>query len=156
MANFYIGIDPGASGAIALIDDSQKIYLLEDYPGNEVLASSIIRGIFNKWSNFDGLYAAIEKAHAMPKQGVKSMFSFGMNYGSWLGIISAFEIPVITITPHQWQKGVISKAQDKKPSIAAASRMFPQAILTGPRGGKKDGRADALLIADFCRRQHMK
>ena len=91
----------------------------------------------------------------MPKQCVVSMFKFGMNYGIWKGMLASFEIPFIEITPKTWQKGVISKAQDKKPALAAAGRMFPTAELTGPRGGGKDGRADALLIADFCRRQFL-
>jgi len=89
----------------------------------------------------------------MPKQGVASTFKFGTNYGIWRGILAAFEIPFYTVGVHQWQKGVIQKAQDKKPALAAASRLFPTAELYGPRGGGKDGRADALLIAHWCRRQ---
>jgi len=152
MSNLFIGIDPGASGAIAVINIERKIILLQDWPGNEVSAASYIRDVYNNKGK-SSISAVIEKAHAMPKQGVKSMFSFGMNYGIYLGILSTLGIPYITITPRIWQKGVISKAQDKKPALAAAQRMFPNAVLVGPRGGKRDGRADALLIADFCRRQ---
>lgn len=154
MGDLFVGIDPGASGAIAVIDSNREVILLQDWPGNEVVAASFLRDICEKKGSRN-ISAVIEKAHAMPKQGVKSMFSFGMNYGSWLGILASFEINFITITPKMWQKGVISKAQDKKPALAAAQRMFPTAKLTGPRGGRKDGRADALLIADFCRRQYI-
>lgn len=148
--NYYIGIDPGASGAIAVIDDSQNVIMLQDWPGNEIAAAQLLRG----WTTNRNIFAAIEKGQSMPKQGVRSMFSFGINCGIWKGILASFEIPFREITPRTWQKGVISKAQDKKPALAAAQRMFPSAEVTGPRGGAKDGRADALLIADWCRRQY--
>ena len=151
MSNLYIGIDPGASGAIAVINSNQDIYLLKDWPGDEVQAAKIVESIFSEGYGGE-IRAAIEKAHAMPKQGVSSTFKFGMNYGMWKGILASHGIPFREITPKTWQKGVIAKAQDKKPAVAAAARMFPTAELYGPRGGKKDGRADALLIADWVRR----
>ena len=162
MSNLYIGIDPGKSGAIAVIDDNQNIILLRDWPDNEIAAANIIRNLIKEYpDHYAGSYgqsikAAIERAQAMPKQGVRSMFVFGTNYGIWQGILAAFQIPFIIPTPQAWQKGVISKAKDKKPALAAASRMFPTAELYGPRGGGKDGRADALLIADFLRRRSLK
>lgn len=152
--SLFIGIDPGASGAIALIDEKQNIILLEDWPNSEILAANIIANI-SEYKNNNDIFAAIEKAHSMPKQGVRSMFSFGQNYGIWKGILAANSISFREITPSTWQKGVISKAQDKKPSLAAASRIFPTAELYGPKGGAKDGRADALLIADWIRRQYI-
>ena len=148
--NLFIGIDPGANGAVAVISREQEIILLQDYPGNEVAAANLLRGVSEQ-----NVFAAIEKAQAMPKQGVRSMFKFGTNYGVWKGILATLGIPFREITPRTWQKGVIAKAQDKKPAVAAAARMFPKAELYGPRGGKKDGRADALLIADWCRRQYV-
>jgi hypothetical protein len=150
----FIGIDPGASGAIAIITQSCKIIGLHDWPGNEKGAADLIANIKDN-CKFYGypLYAALEKVHSMPGQGVSSTFKFGTNYGIWLGILSYAEIPFRLVTPQAWQKGVIAKAQDKQPCIDAACRLFPNAELWGPRGGKKDGRADALLIADWCRRE---
>lgn len=152
--DLYIGIDPGANGAIAVIDPKQEIFMLQDWPGDETQAAKLMDKLFSKGTT-GNLYAAIEKAQAMPKQGVVSMFKFGQNYGIWKGMLAAYGIPFREITPRTWQKGVISKAQDKKPAVAAAGRLFPTAELYGPRGGKKDGRADALLIADWMRRQYV-
>ena len=39
-----------------------------------------------------------------------------------------------------------------KQSYAIASQLFPEAKLLGPRGGLRDGRCDALLIAEWGRR----
>ena len=154
MSNWaFIGIDPGQSGAIAIVSNNQKILLLEDWPGDEVQAAKIVRGTI-VWAEGLQIRAAIEKVSAMPKQGVSSTFKFGCNFGIWKGILASFEIPFLEVRPQAWMKGVVSKKQDgKASSIAAAGRMFPAAELLGPRGGKKDGRADALLIANFCRLQ---
>jgi len=168
----FMGIDPGQTGAIALIDKKQEVYLLRDYPGDEVAAAEIVSEIIGRFGMEyrSRLFAALEKVHAMgmpgkpcpvckrrPAQGVTSTFKFGMNFGIWKGILAAFSIPFILPAPQTWQKGIIAKAQDKSPAVAAAARMFPsiKTQLYGPRGGKKDGRADALLIADYCRRQYL-
>lgn len=154
----YIGIDPGKTGAIAALDDNQKILLLKDWPEDEFGAVVLVMKIFDMAASDKSLplaKAAIERAQSMPKQGVRSMFTYGTNYGIWRGILAAFGVPFLLPTPQQWQKGVVSKAEDKKPALAAARRMFPGAELVGPRGGGKDGRADALLIADWCRRTNL-
>jgi len=148
----FIGIDPGAIGAIAFIDPLQNIIQLRDWPGDELQAAQIV--ILGKLMCGDSnLKGAIEKVHSMPGQGVRSMFSFGTNFGIWRGILATLEIPFLLPAPQTWQKGILHKAQDQQPKLAAAGRMFPGAELYGPRGGGKDGRADALLIADWCRRQ---
>ena len=153
MKTYYLGIDPGAAGAVAVIDSNLIVFALYDFPGDEIQAARVIRTIKQ---DYPGITAAIERVSAMPKQGVVSMFKFGTNYGVWKGILAALGISFKEVPPKTWQKGVISKAQDKKPAMAAAGRLFPTAVLTGPRGGAKDGRADALLIAYWCMRQHVK
>jgi len=161
--HLYIGIDPGVSGAIAAIDQKQNVLLLKDWPGDEIGAADIIRKLVRDYDA--DIKAALEKAQAVPGQATitkgkfgggpspRSQFKFGTNFGIWRGVLAAFQIPFGLPHPKTWQKGVLAKAQDKKPAMAAASRMFPKAEIYGPRGGKKDGRADALLIADWCRRQ---
>lgn len=156
MSRYFIGIDPGKSGAIAIIDSSGEIVIVKDWPGDEIQTARFIRDMLNILESDNiKVSAALEKVSAMPKQGVRSMFTFGCNYGIWKGILASFQIPFQEVTPQKWQKGVVSKKQDgKKASVAAAGRMFPSAELHGPRGGAKDGRADALLIADWARRNY--
>lgn len=149
----FLGIDPGQTGALAVINNDRSVLLLEDWPGDERQAALLISTATVIDVNGD-LTCAIEKVSAMPGQGVTSMFKFGQNFGIWLGILAAFQIPFELVRPQKWQKGIISKAMDKKPAIAAAGRLFPRAEITGPRGGGKDGRADALLIAYYCMRQY--
>ena len=137
-----------------MIDEINDIIVLSDWPGDEIGAAAIVREITMKAEYHKSiLLGAIERVHSMPQQGVASTFKFGTNYGIWRGILAAFEMPFYTVGVQQWQKGVIQKAQDKKPALAAAARLFPSAELYGPRGGGKHGRSDALLIAHWCRRQ---
>jgi hypothetical protein len=152
----FIGVDPGKKGAIAVINSKRDVILLDDYPGNVMACVKILDKIAKMGFKSDRTYAAIEKVHAMPKQGVTSMFSFGENFGAWQGIIAMSKYSLDLPRPQQWSKGVVSKKNNSKsPSVDAAARMFPTTCLYGPRGGAKDGRAEALLIADWLRRQYI-
>ena len=154
-----IGIDPGKKGCLVIIGDMDIQGTFFDWPKNDDIQTyfdNIAGYIENElqWKTI-GL-AAIERVHAMPKQGVSSMFSFGMNYGMWLAFLSIYHIPFITVPPQTWMKGLISKADgvDTKAQVyTAAKRLFPHATLTGPKGGRLDGRADALMIAYYARQR---
>lgn len=147
----YIGIDPGKTGAAALISD-EGTHEIIDYPRNPSLIVDTFRG----WKvNHEIVMCALEKVGARPGQGVTSMFTFGRNLGVWEGIISAFSIPFMMPTPRQWQKGIIDMKAGGDPktrSLNTARRLFPDAELSR----KKDhGRADALLLAFWAKRQWM-
>lgn len=144
----WIGIDPGKSGAIALIHRDGQI--VEDWPGD---AAGAVELLLTWRVEFNIELAALESVHAMPGQGVKSTFSFGQNLGQWQGILAALSIPHVMPRPQEWQKGQVSPsdgADAKARSMAVARRLFPDAELDR----KKDhGRADALLLAWWARRQ---
>ena len=144
----YLGIDPGKSGAAALITPSGVF--TQDWRDGPLSA-----GTLKDWNFFYGIhFAAIEKVHAMPKQGVTSSFTFGANFGWWQGLLDGMSIPYVLVRPQEWQKGIVPKKDSlsSKPSFTVARRLFPDAELLGPRGAELDGRADALLIADWLRR----
>ena len=151
----YIGIDPGQQGAIGVIDAEGKFLDVKDWPGDEVNAARLVIAIV-KDIKIDDTLAAIEYVHSYSEQGVASVFKFGTNFGIWRGILAAYKVPFVLVTPQKWQKGLITKPDKQlgkaKGHCAAASRLFPTAPLYGPRGGSKDGRADALMIADWRRR----
>lgn len=146
----FVGIDPGKGGAFCLLAKNGSVRFF-DFPkdGN----------LYHYWRRLDAVINAnnvqlciLEKVHAMPKQGVSSMFSFGMNFGIWQGFLIGWGIPFQLVAPQTWQKGLLSKSDgtDPKKRVGmAASRLFPHAELTGPKGGFKDGRADALMMAYY-------
>lgn len=148
----FIGIDPGKSGAIAFLDNRQRI-LIYDFP--DQTAVTTLRSIA-EYRTTGRVNAVIEKVSARPGQGVVSMFRFGTNYGEWIGRLTALGIPYDLVVPQKWQKAVMDSGRQKdkkKASLERARRLFPQAQSLLTR--KKDhNRADALLIAEYCRRQY--
>ena len=83
----------------------------------------------------------------MPKQGVASSFKFGVSYGLLRMALIASGIPWEEITPNQWQKalGCLSRG-DKNTTKARSQQLFPRIKVT-------HAVADALLLAEFCRRK---
>jgi crossover junction endodeoxyribonuclease RuvC len=149
---YYIGIDPGQSGAVAVLDSKHGYIDVLDWPGDEILVAKLVCAIRCQIETLKySLVAALEDVHAMPKQGVSSTFKFGSNFGIWRGILAAYGIPFQLVKPRTWQTGIIRKADGKQASLAVARRMFPKAEL---HLKKHHGRADALLIAHWLRQQH--
>lgn len=144
---FYIGIDPGKSGGIAIIDS--RVTFTRPMPSSE-------RGIWEVIAVEDNshTFAVIEKVHAMPKQGVTSMFTFGVGYGGLRMALIAAGIPFEEVTPQKWQKsfGMVRKKSElnsvwKRRLMAKAQQLFPLVDVTLKT-------ADALLIAEYARRTY--
>lgn len=144
---YFMGIDPGKKGAVGVIGDVVGTW---DCPKGIPEMSYLIHAILGEYGMPE--FAALEKVGAMPGQGVKSMFSFGENFGAWQGILATTKIPFCSPRPKEWMKGVIPPKADKAKHVEVAQRQFPGVKFVGPKGGKKDGWADALLIARYAQR----
>ena len=138
----YIGIDPGKTGAVAILDDKGNYINVLDF-GQEGLMSTLI--------DYAPVvkFAYLEKVHSMPGQGVVSTFSFGENFGWWQGVLGSLGIPYATIRPQDWMKkySLQKSSASDKPGLEVARKLFPEAPL---RLKKHHNRADALLIARAC------
>jgi len=160
----YVGIDPGLSGAVAVIDHKGNMVALDDTPTltvkkakghKRVYVESQMVSILERLSKNVRL-VGIENVHAMPGQGVTSMFSMGSGFGLWLGILAALRMPYEKIEPAKWKREMgITSGSDKSASIVCASHLFPTASFRKDRGrvDTMDGRADALLLAEWLRRK---
>jgi len=146
---YFLGIDPGKSGASAIIDEEHQIIYVRLW-GEQNLAhiAKVYKGRI--------VYAVLEKVHSMPKQGVKSMFTFGTNFGMWQGMLLSNLIPFDLIIPTRWMKMVLDSG-NRKPEhrFQYALHHWPDAPLLGPRGAKRIGIADALCIAECARRIYL-
>jgi len=140
----YIGIDPGKNGGIAILADGLSPWAVK-MPETERDVWDTIRAL-RSWSDKTAI-AAIEKVHAMPGQGVTSMFTFGQGYGALRMALIAAGISFREVTPQAWQKalGCMTKG-DKNASKAKAQELFPSLKIT-------HAIADALLLAEWLRRQ---
>ena len=150
MIPIYIGIDPGKTGGIALICDGYE----EVYPA-PVSGSDYLEAEMRMRIPTGNVRAAIEKQQSMPKQGVSSTFKTGEGYGLWRGILVGLGVPYEIVTPQTWRKAMnLPAGSDKAASVVLAQRLFPSLSdkLVGPKGGIRDGLAEALLIAEYRRR----
>jgi Holliday junction resolvasome RuvABC endonuclease subunit len=142
----YIGIDPGKSGSIAAIvehGESQYIHWLKNAETEQDLSQWVWQLLGDKPEDH---FAYIENVHSTPQMGVTSAFTFGDSLGFLRGLLTAHQIPFEKVTPQKWQKvmGCLSKS-DKNVTKAAAQRLFPREKIT-------HANADALLLAEYCRR----
>lgn len=149
---YYIGIDPGKSGACAIIHLGRDVgremeaFLWDD------------RAFIDKMSliahSGEQRIACVEKVGAMPGQGVTSMFSFGKSAGFIEGVLCALAIPYQLVPPRVWKKAY-SLGSDKGQSVSVCQRLFPEvSLLPTPRCHKpSDGMAEALLMAHYAERR---
>jgi len=147
---YYMGIDPGASGAVAVLFEGVNQPETFDFSKDLSQVAAAIRSAlgFNILDE-DKMVAYVERVHSMPKQGVASSFSFGASFGAICGILAFAKVPYELVTPSKWKKDM-GLSSDKAEALAMARRLFPAASLER----KKDiGRAEALLIAEWGRRQ---
>ncbi len=148
-----VGIDPGASGAVAFFDPQEGTLEIVDMPVMEVersgkskreINATLLTSIIDKQSTSTTV-AWLEKVGAMPGQGVSSMFQFGRSVGMVEGVLAAMYLPINYVTPQRWQKEVGVRG-GKDGARLRAIELFPKHAHLFARK-KDDGRADAALIA---------
>ena len=154
----FVGIDPGLSGAVALWDTDHKRLRVWDMPvlkirGKSVLNEPILADTLSSLTVWPDVQVFVEQVHAMPRQGVTSMFSFGMSYGIVKGILAALDLPTTYVTPQVWQRRMGVPAGGKNASRLRVLQLFPQHAALFERV-RDNGRSDAALIALFGSCQH--
>lgn len=150
---YAIGIDPGATGAVVVLDIWTKcVVRVFDWNGNPDDVASELRG-------FGDSFAVIERQQYMAKgghvQGAKSAFSLGENYGTWKGILAGLRIEYQTVPPQAWQRYAFGSGavcgDTKERSLVRAKQLLPDLELV-PYGARTPhhGRSDAGLIALYA------
>ena len=155
--NLYIGIDPGKTGGIAILQDN-KIYITPMLlAGKDLDVSAIARWIIDNGiiigQSRENICACIEKVHSMPKQGVASSFKFGFVTGVMHGIIRTLGIPLHLVTPQAWKKEILAGTpKDKDAAIDFCRRIYPEVNLLATERSRvpHSGMADALCIARYA------
>lgn len=141
-----IGIDPGKSGAVAVVDETRT----------EVELYRFSKGDNSTFWRFlalhEGSPAFVEKVHASPQMGVTSSFKFGKSFGSIEMAVIAAGLEVEFVTPQKWQKAIglktigggfgASDTEKKNRNKELAQKLFPAIKVT-------HAIADALLIAEY-------
>lgn len=153
MSKRYIGIDAGSKGAIAIINEGDSIDFI-DLDNN-------IEGYVQLTTNRNhsiNTYVMVEDVCGRPGQSCQSNTTFMKlaGYAEMLGCYLSYPNGAFgKVKPQVWKKyfGLITKGltktQKKHLSIDLAKKLYPSVadMLTA----SKDGRAEALLIARYCK-----
>lgn len=145
----YMGVDPGGSGGVAVI--CGKEITIKSMPDTEQDVWNWIRGFQTV-----GLFATIEKVGGFigKNQPGSAMFKFGQSYGSLRMALIAASIPFEEVVPQTWQKGLsIPKKTDKESKTQWKNRLKAKAQQLFPKEKITLATADAILIAEYCRRK---
>lgn len=145
-----IGIDPGLTGAVGILQDGHFVGV-EDIPTilkgtgsvkQEVDPAGLIRLLRDRCLDSD-VEVALERVNAMPGQGVSSVFSLGDSFGCIRACVAAVRLPLNYVSPVTWKKH-FKLTSEKEMSRALAIRLFPEAPINLK---KHSDRAEALLMA---------
>lgn len=167
----FIGIDPGITGAVAVIAGSRIVF--HDSPVVQVKVGERIKNqidphgctmLLKRYLDpGQDVMAIIEKVAPMPSfkvqrkgeepkgqsMGATSAFNFGRDFGLWIGVCAALGISYELVPPQTWKRKMMAGISGGKDAgRMRALQLYPQ--VSGELARKKDhGRADALLLARF-------
>lgn len=152
--DYYCGIDPGLTGAIAFWRPSDNDLHIFDMPTTtrtiggskkERIDVAALGNLFDDWRSRI-LGAVIEDVSASPQMGVSSAFNFGESAGIAKMAVAANIIPMALVKPAKW-KGDLRLNSDKNRSREVATQITNRADLFARK--KDDGRAEAYLLAFY-------
>lgn len=152
----HVGIDPGITGAIVILDDDGKLIAAMRTP---------VYGTGRKEYDVQAMIAClegalgtkcrgtIEKVGATPRDGKVGAFNFGRGYGLWQGLMAALGLGYEEVPPQRWQSRMLA-GQPRGPKVKESAVKVAKALWPSlPIRVKADwGIADAALIAEYGRR----
>lgn len=162
---YILGIDPGLSGALAVVEIATlRLVEIKRMPVSVVRKQNRLNGadlaawldIQHKGPHEDCnwraiRFAYIEDVHSRPRQA--GQFQFGLNTGILHGLLYANFIPFATVSPMKWKAafgikrtGEETKADKKSEAREIAMQLWPDMAHEFKRV-KDDGAAEAALIA---------
>lgn len=151
-----VGIDPGASGAIVVLQSDGGYVSHLNMPTLKVGDKNRVNGAAVAAFLVDALgdtprhtvMVMLEQVGAMPGQGVNSMFSFGHAAGIVEGVVAGMGLPVTLVKPQAWKKVVGLLGTDKDAARSRAIQLYPSLRVLDLKE-KGQAVADALLIARY-------
>lgn len=109
-----LGIDIGAQGALALLDENGSLLevadmpILRDGPKNRPSVNgALLAPIVRRWQPS---HAFVEFVDARPGEGAVGAFAFGRSRGAPEGALGACGVPATTIAPASWTRALGSPA----------------------------------------------
>lgn len=160
----YIGIDPGASGGLACLSPSGDVCVAVKMPDVD---GALLHWLRSHKAGLGGYtFVAMEQVGGYVRRSEygrsgadrargSHMFNFGANFGAArMAVVAATGHDPLLVTPPTWQRGLgISPRSKDEAHVAWKNRLkrLAQELFPGVRVTLST--SDALLIAEFCRRQ---
>lgn len=145
-----VGIDPGLTGAFAMIRDGELVALvdmpIEQVGGKNRIDPHEVASILVQLGPVD--LVVVEFVNAVFGSAAGTSFSFGHGAGILHGVLSAYERPWQQVKPPAWTAALGLTGTGKNMHRAAAMNLFPSEAGQFARV-MDDGRADAALIAEY-------
>jgi hypothetical protein len=168
---FYLGVDPGLAGAVAVLDARGRPVQLAGIPlrlerGRRVgYDLAVIRALLEPWRDV-GTLAVVERPGPMPPRraglelgGSLANYARGLAEG-WSWMLAGLGWPealVLAVHPRTWQADLLGDdaGDTGARALAAVRRRWPRLDLrrTARCSLPEPGRVDALLLAEHGRRR---
>lgn len=154
---YYIGIDPGSKGAMAVLNQDGEVVDIRDLTSNVMDYAGMLIYVCYPTDSYS---VAVEDVRGRPGQSciANTTFMKLAGYAELLGASFAVGNPnsdYFKVSPLTWKKHFglttkgLTKTERKHLSIDLAKRFFPS--VADKLTASKDGRAEALLIAKYCK-----
>lgn len=153
----YIGIDPGANGALCLFEPLMNNLKFIDFKTG-MKFSFLSEKVSELLADVRGeVKACLEQVYSTPLMGKKALFSFGKNIQLWYDILDYHAIPFFEVRPQIWMRSFIPLGKGRE-GIKTKSLLLNVALKLAPlnassfftkRGRYLDGRGDAFLMAYY-------
>jgi hypothetical protein len=114
-----LGVDPGLSGALAIVETINGVPVLVDAidmpaTGSGAKARVDIIAAASWIAKHAPSMAYVERAQAFPGQGASSGFSYGRAVGSIEATIALCQIPMILVEASVWKRRLHLRARTRK------------------------------------------
>lgn len=155
---YILGIDPGLTGGIAVIDENFNLVDCFRMPVKDIGGKNKVDAgaLFALLSKFKIYMAVLELVGTRPAEGPVGAFSFGDGYGAVRAVLECLGIPYRLERPQAWRGGQSLTGLSKEQIGEIAFELFrTDEIYRGKRlkkdgtRGCNDGISDALMIAKF-------
>jgi len=160
----YVGIDPGFTGSIGMMNLAGTSLRVWDMPVTKGKDDSSrqfdlggLRELFKRIRKFPSVAVALEWPTTRPGEGAERSKRFGVG----MGLLEAFcylsDLDTFKLPPASWKQrlGLPGKTDPESGPVCLAfyERFYAswRGLLLGPKRGLRDGRMDALLLAHFLR-----
>jgi len=162
MYDYFIGIDPGMEGAIAILKadgtfaEYFKMPILEYKDSKRKIHTY---ALFLTLKDLVKRYGpkgmvCIEKINGSPGQGATTIFAMGHGCGVVETCVCLADLAYEFVGPQKWKNRFLAgEKKEKDASVTKAMQLFPIAKqwCLGPRGGRDHNIADAMFIAEYSR-----